>query len=168
MESVVFTNRPQYYQALRSSQRDNDATAFIEFSLGAILDAIEEVLLTYGDIQVGADVGVAEKASVMNLPKGTRSTRCYHVPMALPHDISQRDLRTRSKEIMDAVEHGQAFTVTRDGRQIAELIPLRRRRTFVPADELVTLGRGLPAIDPRTFRADLDEVADPYDRDVFG
>lgn len=57
MESVVFKDRPQYYQALRSSQRDNDATTFIEFSLGAIHDAIEEVLVTYGDINVGPNVG---------------------------------------------------------------------------------------------------------------
>ena len=28
---------------------------------------------------------------------------------------------------MDAVEHGQSFTVTRDGHRIGELIPLRRR-----------------------------------------
>lgn len=37
--------------------------------------------------------------------------------------ISQRDLRFRSREIMDAVERGESFTVTRDGRGIAELIP---------------------------------------------
>jgi len=36
-------------------------------------------------------------------------------------EITQRDLRSRSREIMDAVEHGQAFTVTRDGHQIGEL-----------------------------------------------
>lgn len=58
MESVVFENRPQYYQALRSSQRDNDATEFIEFSLGSILDAIEEVLVAYGGTDVGVNVGV--------------------------------------------------------------------------------------------------------------
>ena len=68
---------------------------------------------------------------------------------------------------MDAVEHGQSFTVTRDGRQIAELIPLRGRRTFVPADEFLALGKGLPAIDAEKFRADLDAVIDPYVRDVF-
>ena len=88
--------------------------------------------------------------------------------MALPHDISQRDLRMRSKEIMDAVERGQSFTVTRDGRRIAELVPLRGRRTFVPAEEFLALGKGLPVIDPDRFRADLDELIDPYDRDVFG
>jgi len=43
-------------------------------------------------------------------------------------EITQRDLRNRSQEIMDAVERGQAFTVTRDGHRIGELIPLRRRR----------------------------------------
>lgn len=52
-------------------------------------------------------------------------------------EISQRDLRLRSKEIMDSVEGGQSFTVTRDGHQIAELIPLRRRRTFVPREEFL-------------------------------
>jgi len=39
---------------------------------------------------------------------------------------------------MDAVEHGQAFTVTRDGHQIGELIPLRRRRRFVSRTEFAT------------------------------
>jgi antitoxin (DNA-binding transcriptional repressor) of toxin-antitoxin stability system len=29
---------------------------------------------------------------------------------------------------MDAVENGQAFTVTRDGHRIGELVPLRHRR----------------------------------------
>lgn len=33
--------------------------------------------------------------------------------MTAPPEITQRDLRTRSKEIMDAVQGGQAFTVTR-------------------------------------------------------
>ena len=42
-------------------------------------------------------------------------------------EITQRDLQSRSREIMDAVEHGQSFTVIRDGHHIGELIPLRRR-----------------------------------------
>lgn len=41
MESVVFENRPQYYEALRSSQRDVEATIFIEFSLRTILETLE-------------------------------------------------------------------------------------------------------------------------------
>jgi prevent-host-death family protein len=89
--------------------------------------------------------------------------------MAAQPEITQRDLRNRSKEIMDAVEHGQAFTVTRDGHQIGELIPLRRRRRFVPREEFAAMSRGASAIDIDAFRADQDaafdhEVADPYGR----
>ena len=51
--------------------------------------------------------------------------------MTAQPEITQRDLHSRSKEIMDAVERGQAFTVIRDGHRIGELIPLRRRLRFV-------------------------------------
>ena len=81
--------------------------------------------------------------------------------------ISQRDLRTRSREIMDAVERGETFTVTRDGRGIAELVPLRPKRQFVPADKLLGLGRGLTVIDADRLRADIDELADPLADDPF-
>jgi prevent-host-death family protein len=84
-------------------------------------------------------------------------------------EITQRDLRNRSKEIMDAVENGQAFTVTRDGHRIGELIPLRRRRRFVPRQEFAAMSRTASAIDPAAFRSDQDaagdqDVADPYAR----
>jgi prevent-host-death family protein len=89
--------------------------------------------------------------------------------MTAQPEITQRDLRNRSKEIMDAVEHGQAFTVTRDGHQIGELIPLRRRRRFVPRMEFAAMSRVAPAIDLEAFRADQDAAADhdasdPYAR----
>jgi prevent-host-death family protein len=84
-------------------------------------------------------------------------------------EITQRDLRNRSKEIMDAVEGGQAFTVTRDGHRIGELIPLRRRRRFVPRQEFAAMSRTASAVDPAVFRADQgaaadQELADPYAR----
>lgn len=86
--------------------------------------------------------------------------------MSLQPEISQRDLRLRSKEIMDSVERGQAFTVTRDGHQIGELIPLRRRRTFVPRGEFLTsVGSGV--VDPARFRRDLDAVIDDDVRDAY-
>jgi prevent-host-death family protein len=89
--------------------------------------------------------------------------------MTAQPEITQRDLRNRSKEIMDAVENGQAFTVTRDGHRIAELIPLRRRRRFVPREEFAAMSRAAPDVDVQTFRADqqaaFDHGADgPYDR----
>lgn len=89
--------------------------------------------------------------------------------MSAQPEITQRDLRTRSKEIMDAVENGQAFTVTRDGHRIGELIPLRRRRRFVPRQEFMAMSAAAAAVDVETFRADQaaaadHDLADPYDR----
>jgi prevent-host-death family protein len=89
----------------------------------------------------------------------TCSTGCYAVNMSTP-EITQRDLRSRSREIMDAVEHGQSFTVTRDGHQIGELVPIRRRRRFVSRQEFAAMSRNAPAADPEAFRADQDAAAD--------
>jgi prevent-host-death family protein len=89
--------------------------------------------------------------------------------MTAQPEITQRDLRNRSKEIMDAVENGQAFTVTRDGHRIGELIPLRRRRRFVPRQEFAAMSRSASGIDIEAFRADQDaalnhDLDSPYDR----
>lgn len=96
------------------------------------------------------------------------STRCYAVNMSLP-EITQRDLRSRSREIMDAVEHGQSFTVTRDGHEIGELVPIRQRRKFVSRQEFAAMSRNAPGIDLDAFRADQEAIADqeasdPYER----
>lgn len=84
-------------------------------------------------------------------------------------EITQRDLRSRSREIMDAVERGQSFIVTRDGHRIGELIPLRHRRRFVSRDEFATMSRNAPDADLDAFRADQDatanhELGSAYDR----
>jgi prevent-host-death family protein len=42
--------------------------------------------------------------------------------------ISQRELRNGSAAVMDAVEAGETFHVTRNGVEIAELRPLSPRR----------------------------------------
>jgi antitoxin (DNA-binding transcriptional repressor) of toxin-antitoxin stability system len=69
---------------------------------------------------------------------------------------------------MDAVENGQTFTVTRDGHQIGELIPLRRRRRFVPREEFAAVSRGAPAIGIEAFRADQDAAIDHEATDAYG
>jgi prevent-host-death family protein len=81
--------------------------------------------------------------------------------------INQRDLRMKSKEIMDAVEHGQSFTVTRDGHEIGELVPLRARRRFVTRADFARASLAGPELDLERFRADQaaaydDASADPY------
>ena len=89
--------------------------------------------------------------------------------MSAQSEISQRDLRMRSKEIMDALEGGQTFTVTRDGREIGQLVPLRRRSRFVSRAEFAATSRSAPTVDLAWFRADQDDTLDgraddPYAR----
>lgn len=89
--------------------------------------------------------------------------------MSVHREVSQRDLRMRSKEIMDAVERGDSFAVTRDGRQIGELIPLRRRSRFISRAEFARGSRLAPLVDLDGFRADQDAAydqaaVDPYAR----
>jgi Fic family protein len=40
MESVLYENRPQYYQAIQDARKVNDSGVFIEFTLSAILKTI--------------------------------------------------------------------------------------------------------------------------------
>jgi prevent-host-death family protein len=89
--------------------------------------------------------------------------------IVIPPEITQRDLRQRSKEILDAVEGGQSFVVTRDGHRLGELIPLRRRRRFVARDEFAAMSRKAAVVDGGVFRADEDaatdhDAVDPYGR----
>ncbi len=83
--------------------------------------------------------------------------------------ICQRDLRLHSKEIMDAVERGDTFLVTRDGRGIGQLILLRRRERFVARADFVSSSAVAATVSLERFRSDQDEpfrgtVDDPYAR----
>ncbi|MDR2973235.1 MAG: Fic family protein [Propionibacteriaceae bacterium] len=49
MESLVYEKRPQYYDALRQAQRTNDSGGFIEFTLSAILEAVEAQAQSMGE-----------------------------------------------------------------------------------------------------------------------
>ncbi|GEL94784.1 hypothetical protein CCO02nite_14420 [Cellulomonas composti] len=67
---------------------------------------------------------------------------------------------------MDAVEHGETFTVTRDGREIAELAP-RHVRRFVARHDFAAASRTAPHVDLVRFRAEQGEafdLDDPYAR----
>ncbi len=83
-----------------------------------------------------------------------------------PREITQRELRNDSGAIMRSVEHGESFTITRNGTPVGRLIPLRRR-TFVPREEVLAAFATAPALDPERFRSDLDGVLeqDPSDRE---
>jgi len=77
----------------------------------------------------------------------------------MAREVTQRELRNQSGEIMRALDRGESFVVTRNGVPVAELVPLRRRR-FVPVEAVLEVFAGAPAVDFRRLRADLDRVAD--------
>jgi prevent-host-death family protein len=78
--------------------------------------------------------------------------------------ITQRELRNESAAVMDAVEHGETLTITRNGVPTANLVPIRPRRTGVRTDELKRLFAGHPRVDYDTMRADIDEFFGDDDR----
>lgn len=76
----------------------------------------------------------------------------------MSREISQRELRNDSGDIMRRLDEGETFVVTRNGVPVGELTPLRRHR-FVRADAAVAMFTNAPGVDFATFRADLDAVA---------
>jgi antitoxin (DNA-binding transcriptional repressor) of toxin-antitoxin stability system len=87
--------------------------------------------------------------------------------MTAQPEITQRGLRNNSKEIMDAVQGGQSFTVTRDRHRIGELVPLQQRGRFVPRCEFAAMSRSAPDISLDAFRTDQDATADQYPNDPY-
>jgi len=80
----------------------------------------------------------------------------------MAREITQRELRNRSGEIMRALDRGETFVVTRNGTPVGELTPLRRRH-FVSAEAAVAAFAGVAALDPQRFRLDVDA---PVDQDA--
>jgi len=74
-------------------------------------------------------------------------------------EITQRELRNESGEIMRRLDQGETFVVTRNGVPVGELVPLRRHR-FLSAEAAIGLFRDAPTVDYRRFRADVDGLMD--------
>lgn len=72
--------------------------------------------------------------------------------------VTIRELRNHGGDVVGRVEAGQHITVTRDGRPVAELRPLRARG--VSAAALLERWRWLPAVDPDALRRDVDALID--------
>jgi prevent-host-death family protein len=51
--------------------------------------------------------------------------------------IPARDLRNRTAEVLRRVEAGEEIEVLKDNRPVAWIVPLKRRREWVPAAELL-------------------------------
>ena len=69
--------------------------------------------------------------------------------------ITQRELRNDSGRIMRALDLGKSFVVTRNGRPVGELVPLRQR-AFVPSELVHAAFAGAAPVARRRFRRDVD------------
>lgn len=86
--------------------------------------------------------------------------------------ITQRELRNNSAAVMDGVEAGETYHVTRNGVEVAEVRPVSRRRRLT-AEQLVEKHRRLPRVDAVKMRAEADAAFgedrvgddDPWERD---
>jgi antitoxin (DNA-binding transcriptional repressor) of toxin-antitoxin stability system len=79
----------------------------------------------------------------------------------MPRRITDRALRDDAFAIIEALDSGESFVVTRDGKEVAELRPLPARR-FVKTEEVLAAFAGSPYIDLRRFAAELDDVVEQW------
>jgi len=86
----------------------------------------------------------------------------------MSREISQRELRNDSAEVLRAVKEGECITVTSNGVPVAELVPLRRGR-FVDAQVAIEAFADAPGMDLGALKDDLDLIGDPdfFPRDRF-
>jgi prevent-host-death family protein len=73
-------------------------------------------------------------------------------------DVSIRELRNHGGDVVDRAARGEAITITRAGRAVAQLRPLSPGP--LAAAVLLERWRRLPPIDPVRLRADIDETLD--------
>jgi prevent-host-death family protein len=77
---------------------------------------------------------------------------CYGPPVT--DEISVRQLRNHTSDVLRRVEAGERLRVTVDRRPVAELVPLPGRATWVPRRRVLD---GLMQADPALTR-ELDEA----------
>ncbi|MGH3720351.1 MAG: type II toxin-antitoxin system Phd/YefM family antitoxin [Pseudonocardiaceae bacterium] len=85
-------------------------------------------------------------------------------------EIPLRELRNDTSGLLRRVEDGERFTVTVSGRPVAQLIPLPRRRRFIPWDEFRSMMMDSTA-DPgllddlrEMMPETTDDIDDPWER----
>lgn len=73
--------------------------------------------------------------------------------------VSIRELRNHGGDVVDRAAGGEEVTITRAGKEVAELRPLPP--SPLSADALIARWRRLTPIDPAALQADIDEILDP-------
>lgn len=84
-------------------------------------------------------------------------SRVIHSPEV--GQVSIRDLRNHGGDVIERVIAGEVVIVTRSGRPVAELRPLRGSPLGVST--LLSRWRTVPSVDTVSLRRDLDSVITP-------
>jgi antitoxin (DNA-binding transcriptional repressor) of toxin-antitoxin stability system len=72
--------------------------------------------------------------------------------------IPQRILRNENSKIINEVISGETFVVTRNGKPVAELRPLKLKKLiFIDKFNLKEIVRTIPHIDSQRYRNDIDK-----------
>lgn len=69
-------------------------------------------------------------------------------------EIPQRELRNNVSAVLREVEAGETLRITVRGRPVADLVPVSKKRRWIPRDEAVRILRDAP-LDPQ-FEADVN------------
>jgi prevent-host-death family protein len=77
----------------------------------------------------------------------------------MSREITQRELRNDSGEVMRSLDAGESFIVTRNGVPVGELTPVRRRR-FVSRERVLAAFANAPKVDYERFRTEVDSFLD--------
>lgn len=72
--------------------------------------------------------------------------------------VGVRDLRNNGGDILQRVQAGEHIVVTKSGKPVAELSPIRKKS--LNRSELLARWRHLPKVDAGSLRSDLDDVLD--------
>ncbi len=77
-----------------------------------------------------------------------------------------RELRNETSAVLRRVEEGQRLTVTVNGRPVAQLVPLPRRRRYLAWEELMAVpaDRGLLDDLREMLPETTDDYEDPWER----
>ncbi len=72
--------------------------------------------------------------------------------------VTIRELRNHGGNVVDRVVGGETLVITKSGKPVAELRPVRPRA--LDAESLLARWRHVPHVDPAALRHDLDSVLD--------
>jgi prevent-host-death family protein len=75
-------------------------------------------------------------------------------------EVTIRELRNHAADVIGRVEKGERLTVTRAGRPVAELRPIRD--PSLAAAAVLRRWRNVPPVDLEALRGDIDTTIDAH------